>query len=121
MKIKILGAVVASVLAIATSANAATIKVSWSGIVINDNGNSGVAIGDTITGMYTYDDTTPDSGTGAPGFFSVYETNHVSSFSLNGLTGSILGSSIFVFDNGISGDRIYSIGSIGVTCFCPTV
>ena len=96
MNMNILGAVAISVLAMATSVSAATIKVNWSASIVDNDGVAGVANGDTITGMFTYNDTVPDSGTGS---FGVYETNHVSSFTLNGLSGSTSGNSIFVFNN----------------------
>ena len=91
MNMNILGAVAISVLAMATSVSAATIKVNWSASIVDNDGVAGVANGDTITGMFTYNDTVPDSGTGS---FGVYETNHVSSFTLNGLSGSTSGNSM---------------------------
>ncbi len=76
------------------TANAALVRVDWEGEV--SRSYLGVAAkGDTISGSFTYDNTTESP----PGFTGSYRDNHDSSFSLNGLNGTTSGNQILVYND----------------------
>lgn len=79
-----------------TGAQAASIDVSWSGTILS-SGNSAVDPGDTITGSFTYDDTAPVLLSAT--FATIYDTRHSSTFTVNGLTGTLSENYIYVGNN----------------------
>ena len=98
---------------LAGSATAALINVTWSATVTRSGIAGTVDPGDTITGSYIYDDTAPIIIDVGP-IYRLYNTNHVSSFSVNGLSGSRTVGRIGVFDNVSNFDQFDSRGTAGV-------
>ncbi len=113
MKYKIqksLGAAALSLI-LSSTANAAIVTVDWSGIVTSTPIAGTVDVNDAVTGSFSYDDTTAvTSPFGSTGLS--YLTHHISSFSVNGLSGSRDDQFLPVFD-GTTGDGIQSRGVSG--------
>jgi len=78
------------------SVHADSIRVEWAGLVCRSDVPE-ISTGDVITGSFSYDDEAPSVDGGSN--YRIYDTQHVSSFSVNGLSGSRTGSQIGVFDN----------------------
>ena len=114
MKYKIqksLGAAALSLI-LSSTANAAIVTVDWSGMVTSTPIDPVVAIGDAITGSFSYDNTTVGGIPLGPTAFS-YSTNHISSFLVNSLSGSRDDQNIVIFDNSGGADGVQSRGLAG--------
>lgn len=61
------------------------VTIEWTGFVYSSD-VSGIAPGDKISGSFTYDDNAPVAYGNATS--KVYDTQHISSFSVNGISGS---------------------------------
>ncbi len=96
---------------LAEIAQATLITVNWSGTVTQTGIAGTVDIGDTITGIFNYDDTALADIT-AP-TYQQYATAHDSSFTVNGLSGTKPGNSIAVF-NDYSGSIFDQFDSRGI-------
>jgi len=84
-------------------AKAALVTVEWSGVVTSSAVAGTVDIGDTITGSYSYDDSAYPSSSGP--ISTTYFTGHVSSFSVNGYSGSTTGNRVAIFNDYTNGDQ----------------
>src|SRR4051812_23353387 len=76
---------------------AGLITVTWKGHVTSSFTPGIIDFGDIITGGFSYDDTTPLADSGST--IAIYNTAHVSSFSVHGLAGSRTNNSINVFND----------------------
>lgn len=84
-----------------TAAAAATVTVEWSGSVTSTGIAGTIDIGDTITGSFSCDDSITTVESGNP-VFAAYQTLHVSSFSVNGLSGTVSNQTIGISANGLN-------------------
>ena len=95
------------------NATAAIVPINWIGVVSSTTIAGTVDIGDTITGHFSYDDSS-SYGSYSDAVTQQYDTNHDSSFSVNGLSGTIGGNDIWVYNNHYSvGDQFDSRGFNG--------
>ncbi|MCG8313260.1 MAG: hypothetical protein MI976_08595 [Pseudomonadales bacterium] len=114
------------------NASAAIITVDWSGIISATSFTDSISVGDTVTGRFIYDDSsasiskTPISSQllydhrGFPIGGASYDTNHKSTFSINGYTGFTTGNLIDL-DNGSQLDRMDSITGSSSVGFGDTI
>lgn len=100
----------------AATADAALILVDWTGSVTTSPAVSSIAFGTTITGTFVYDDATPllypVGGPTAANPYAEYNTAHESSFSVQGLSGTMQNNKIVIFDRPISADQFDSRATV---------
>lgn len=97
------------------------VTVNWSGTVTEVPSTTPSLIDELITGSFSFDSSSPESGTNISNATG-YDTAHVSSYSVGGLAGTFSGQEIIVSDGGFSdgsdavrsssGDNVSYTGSL---------
>ena len=101
-----------SLAAMAGVSHATIITLDWQGIITETGGNSGITVGDKITGSLSFDSDSPiilDSGSTAR-----WATNHTVSFILGTRSGSIANQTISIGNNYLGSDFIQSLEAMGL-------
>lgn len=92
---------------------AAIITLDWSAIITETGGNSGITVGDKITGSLSFDSDSPviiDSGSVVR-----YATNHTVSYVMGARSGSITNMTMAISNNSSGADRIQSFEQFSQT------